>query len=48
MKKLLNVNFKKAPLSVVRSGPFDERKKPYGYSDDDYTLWRLKQKVKYF
>ena len=30
---------------MVRSGPFDERKKPYGYSDDDYTLWRLKQKV---
>ena len=32
---------------MVRSGPFDERKKPYGYSDDDYTLWRLKQKVIY-
>jgi len=42
--KYCRVEEEKAPLSVVRSGPFDEHKKPYGYSDDDYTLWRLKQK----
>ncbi|CAG5076999.1 Oidioi.mRNA.OKI2018_I69.PAR.g8607.t1.cds [Oikopleura dioica] len=32
------------PRSVFNDGTYKEKERPYGYSDDDYTLWRLRQK----
>lgn len=30
--------------SVFNDGNFKDKERPFGYSDDDYTLWRLRQK----
>lgn len=42
--KYWKASTEEAPPSVVRAGTYNDKERPHGYSDDDYTLWRLKNK----
>jgi glycosidase len=41
-----NNHFQEIQKSVFNDGNFKDKERPFGYSDDDYTLWRLRQKVR--